>query len=35
VHAGARREVERLRRAKHAGGFALIASGARKARIEQ
>src|SRR6476619_1147600 len=27
VHASARREVERLRRAKHAGGFALIASG--------
>jgi hypothetical protein len=24
VHASARREVERLRRAKHAGGFALI-----------
>ena len=30
VHASARREVERLRRAKHAGGFALIASGPEK-----
>ena len=30
MHASARREVERLRRAKHAGGFALIASGPEK-----
>src|ERR1700730_17676835 len=30
VHASARREVERLRRAKHAGGFALIGSGPEK-----
>jgi site-specific DNA recombinase len=30
VSASARREVERLRRAKHAGGFALIASGPEK-----
>src|SRR5271166_4980903 len=30
VSASARREVERLRRAKHAGGFALIGSGPEK-----
>ena len=30
VSASARREMERLRRAKHAGGFALIGSGPEK-----